>query len=101
MSSSSLRGGLGNVFLSKEHSARDESLPLGAEVRLLVLNSRRVTSPVLCSLAVELGLPMAVSTEDLHQMVNAQTSLSSRRPQRPRYLHKYGYMTVRSWMQSY
>ena len=56
---------------SEERAADDvggESSPRGAGARPMPLNSRRVTRPVLRSLAAELGLPTTASNEDLRQM---------------------------------
>ena len=61
-------------------SVGDECSPRGAGARPMPLNSRRVTRPVLRSLAAELGLPTSASTEDLRQMVDGKLADMGREP---------------------
>ena len=61
-------------------SVGDDCSPRGAGARPMPLNSRRVTRPVLRSLAAELGLPTSASTEDLRQMVDGKLADMGREP---------------------
>ena len=68
---------------TEERAASDvggESPPRGAGARPMPLNSRRVTRPVLRSLAAELGLPTTSSNEDLRQMVDGKLTDMGRQP---------------------
>ena len=57
-----------------------EDEPRGTGARPMPLNSRRVTGPVLHSLATELGLPTSASTADLRQMVDGKLEDMGREP---------------------
>ena len=68
---------------SEERAAGDvggESSPREAGARPMPLNSRRVTRPVLGSLAAELGLPTTASNEDLRQMIDGKLADMGRQP---------------------
>ena len=59
---------------------RAESPPHGQGGKLMPLNSRRVTGPILWSVAAMLGLPTHASAEELRQMINGRLEQVGRKP---------------------